>query len=107
MLTINGKDYELKYTINTLCQMCDSGIDVMDSANLKINIKTVRELFMFGLKHENKKITQTQAGDLMDVYCEEGGTIDELAAEIMTCIARALGGKVDEGDGEDEGEEGK
>ena len=53
MLTINGKDYELKYTINTLCQMYDSGIDVMDLANLKINVKTIRELFMFGLKHEN------------------------------------------------------
>ena len=61
MLRINGKDYELKYTINTLCQMCDAGIDVMDLGNLKINIKTVRELFMFGLKHENKKITQAQA----------------------------------------------
>ena len=107
MLRINGKDYELKYTINTLCQMCDSGIDVMDLANLKINIKTVRELFMFGLKHENKKITQAQAGDLMDAYCEEGGDINELSAEIMTCLARALGGKVDEGDEEDEGEEGK
>ena len=107
MLTIHGQDYDLKYTINTLCQMCDSGIDVMDLANLKINIKTVRELFMFGLKHENKKITQAQAGDLMDAYCEEGGDINELSAEIMTCLARALGGKVDEGDEEDEGEEGK
>ena len=42
MLRINGKDYELKYTINTLCQMYDARIDVMDLANLKINIKTVR-----------------------------------------------------------------
>ena len=107
MLRINGKDYELKYTINTLCQMCDSGIDVMDLANLKINVKTIRELFMFRLKYENKKITQAQAGDLMDAYCEEGGDINELSAEIMTCLARALGGKVDEGDEDDEGEEGK
>ena len=107
MLRINGKDYELKYTINTLCQMCDSGIDVMDLANLKINIKTVRELFMFGLKHENKKITQAQAGDLMDAYCEEGGDINELSAEIMTCLAKALGGKVEDDEDDAEGEEGK
>lgn len=107
MLKINGKDYELKYTINTLCQMCDAGIDVMDLANLKINIKTVRELFMFGLKHENKKITQAQAGDLMDAYCEEGGDINELSAEIMTCLAKALGGKVEDDEDNTEGEEGK
>ena len=107
MLRINGKDYELKYTINTLCQMCDSGIDVMDLANLKINIKTVRELFMFGLKHENKKITQAQAGDLMDAYCEEGGDINELSAEIMTCLAKALDGKVEDAEDDDEGDEGK
>ena len=107
MLTINGKDYELRYPMNTLCSMCDAGIDVMHLTELRINIKVVRELFMYGLKHENKKITQAQAGDLMDAYCEEGGDINELAAEIMTCIARALGGKVDEGDREGEGEEGK
>ena len=107
MLTINGKDYELRYPMNTLCAMCDAGIDVMHLTELRINIKLVRDLFMYGLKYENKKITQAQAGDLMDAYCEEGGDINELSAEVMICIARALGGKVDEGDEEDEGEEGK
>ena len=91
MLRINGKDYELKYTINTLCQMCDSGIDVMDLANLKINIKTVRELFMFGLKHENKKITQAQAGELMDAFFEDGGDYNEIVTEIMTKLNKSLG----------------
>ena len=108
MLTINGKDYELRYPMNTLCAMCDAGIDVMHLAELRINIKIVRELFMYGLKHENKKITQAQAGDLMDAYCEEGGNIDELATEIMACLAKALGGKVNKDDEDnDEGEEGK
>ena len=68
MLTINGKDYELRYPMNTLCAMCDAGIDVMHLTELRINIKVVRELFMYGLKHENKKITQAQAGDLMDAF---------------------------------------
>ena len=107
MWAINGSDYELRYRMNTLCSMCDAGIDVMHLSELRIHIKVVRELFMYGLKHENKKITQAQAGDLMDAYCEEGGDINELSTEIMTCLARALGGKVDEGDEEDEGEEGK
>ena len=107
MLTINGKDYELRYPMNTLCSMCDAGIDVMHLAELKVNIKVVRELFMYGLKHENKKITQAQAGNLMDAYCEEGGTIDELAAEIMACLAKALGGKPKDDEDNTEGEKGK
>ena len=107
MLTINGKDYELRYPMNTLCSMCDAGIDVMHLAELRINIKVVRELFMYGLKHENKKITQAQAGDLMDAYCEEGGDINGLSAEIMTCLAKALGGKVEDAEDDDEGDEGK
>ena len=106
MLRINGKDYELKYTINTLCQMCDAGIDVMDLGNLKINIKTVRELFMFGLKHENKKITQAQAGELMDAFFEDGGDFNELVEEVLNCLNKSLGGKPVEGEEEEE-EEGK
>ena len=107
MLRINGKDYELRYPMNTLCSMCDAGIDVMHLTELRINIKVVRELFMYGLKHENKKITQAQAGDLMDTYCEEGGDINELSTEIMTCLAKALGGKVEDAEDDDKGDEGK
>ena len=62
---------------------------------------------MYGLKYENKKITQAQAGDLMDAYCEEGGDINELSTEIMTCLAKALGGKVEDTEDDTEGEEGK
>ena len=107
MLTINGKDYELRYPMNTLCSMCDAGIDVMHLSELRINIKVVRELFMYGLKHENKKITQAQAGDLMDAYCEEGGDVNELSEEIMICLAKALGGKDEDDEDDTEGEEGK
>ena len=104
MLTINGKDYELRYPMNTLCQMCDSGIDVMDLANLKINVKTIRELFMFGLKHENKKITQAQAGELMDAFFEGGGDYNEIVTEIMTKLNKSLGGSEEP---VEENEEGK
>ena len=94
MLRIDGKDYQLKYPINVLCSMCDAGID----------IKTVRELFMYGLKHENKKITQNQAGDLMDAFFEDGGDFNELVDEIMNCLNKSLGGKpVEEEKEEEEG----
>ena len=83
--------------------MCDSGIDVMDLANLKINIKTVRELFMFGLKHENKKITQAQAGDLMDAFFEDGGDYNEIVTEIMTKLNKSLGGPEEPAEEDGEG----
>lgn len=105
MLRIDGKDYELRYPINVLCSMCDAGIDVTDLASIKINIKVVRDLFMFGLRYENKKMTQAQAGDLIDAFIEEGGTFDELVNEIMTALNKSLGGS--DGDEKDEGEEGK
>ena len=104
MLTINVKDYDLRYSMNTLCSMCDAGLDVMDLANLKINIKTVRELFMFGLKHENKKITQAQAGELMDAFFEDGGDYNEIVTEIMTKLNKSLGGSEEP---VEENEEGK
>ena len=103
MLTINGKDYELRYPMNTLCAMCDAGIDVMHVAELRINIKVVRELFMYGLKHENKKITQAQAGDLMDAFFEDGGDYNEIVTEIMTKLNKSLGGSEEPAEENEEG----
>ena len=103
MLRINGRDYELRYSINTLCNMCDNGIDVMHMDQIVINVKTIRELFMYGLRHDVKKITQNQAGELMDKYMDEGGTFNSLVEEVMDSLGKSLGG--DESD--DDGEEGK
>ena len=105
MLRIDGKDYQLKYPINVLCSMCDAGIDVMNLTELKIDIKTVRELFMYGLKHENKKITQNQAGDLMDAFFEDGGDYNEIVTEIMTKLNKSLGGSEEPVEEDEEGKQ--
>ena len=106
MLRIDGKDYQLKYPINVLCSMCDTGIDIMNLTELKIDIKTVRELFMYGLKHENKKITQNQAGDLMDAFFEDGGDFNEMVTEIMTKLNKSLGGSEESVEEDEEGKQG-
>mgnify|MGYP003516986048 CR=1 FL=1 len=103
MLRINGRDYELKYSINTLCNMCDNGIDVMHMDQIVINVKTIRELFMYGLRHDVKKITQKRAGEWMDKYMDEGGTFNSLVEEVMDSLGKSLGGD----ESEDDGEEGK
>ena len=92
MLRINGRDYELRYPINTLCNMCDNGIDVMHMDQIVINVKTIRELFMYGLRHENKKMTQNQAGELIDNFIDEGGDFNVLIEEVLNALGKSLGG---------------
>jgi hypothetical protein len=99
MLHIKDKEYELKFPVNTLCMMAEDNIDVMNIENIPVNLKTIRDLFYYGLKYENKKITKNQAGDLMDDYLEDGGNIYDLFVEIMNALAKSLGkGKADKED---------
>ena len=111
MLHIKDKEYELKFPVNTLCMMAEDDIDVMNIENVPVNLKTIRDLFYYGLKYENKKITKNQAGDLMDDYLEEGGNIYDLFVEIMNALAKSLGkGKADKEDNSEDNdseEEGK
>lgn len=71
--------------------MTSEGIDVMNLGEMKINMLTIRDLLMYGLRHENKKITKNQAGDLIDEYFEDGGTFNQLVEEIMKALAKSLG----------------
>ena len=109
MLDIKNKEYELKFPVNTLCMMAEDDIDIMNIENVPVNLKTIRDLFYYGLKYENKKITKNQAGDLMDDYLEDGGNIYDLFVEIMNALGKSLGkGKADKEDKADDSEaEGK
>jgi hypothetical protein len=109
MLEIREKEYELKYPVNTLCLMAEDGIDVLNMTNFVVNMITIRDLFYYGLKHENKKITKAQAGDLMDAYLEEGNKMNDLIEAVMSALAKSLGNKANDNnnDNGDEEEEGK
>lgn len=96
MLEIKGKEYNIKFTINTLCIMANEGLDITDLGNIKMNIVAIRDLFYYGLKHENKKITVNQAGCLIDDFLEEGGSFNDISTEIMQALARALGSATEE-----------
>ena len=107
MLEIKDKEYEIRYPINTLCMMADDGIDVMNISDMKINIATIRDLFYYGLKHENKRITKNQAGDLIGDYIAEGHVFGELMDIIMEALGKSLGRKDDDGDENEAEDEGK
>ena len=105
IIEINNKEYELRFNINTLCEMSEQGFDVMDLTNVKINMRTVRDLFYYALKGGNKKITKNQAGELIDQFIEDGHNFDELIEIVMDALGRSLGSKKPE-DKEEGAEEG-
>jgi len=107
MIQVNGKEYELKFTINVLCEMSEQGFDVMNMNNVRINMVTVRDLFYYAIKGGNKKITKNQVGEIMDDFIAEGHTFDELIEEVMDALGKSLGTKKKEEDNEEENGEGE
>ena len=105
MIEFKDKEYELKYTVNTLCIMAEDGIDVMNIADMNINIVTIRDLFYYGLKHENKRITKNQAGELMDELLEYGYSFKELVELVMEALTKSLGKKKEDTEEQEEEEE--
>lgn len=102
MIEIKDKEYELKYTVNTLCIMAEDGIDVMNIADMNINIITIRDLFYYGLKHENKRITKNQAGELMDELLEYGYSFKDLVELVMEALTKSLGKKKEDTEEQEE-----
>lgn len=97
VVEIGNKEYEVKYTINTLVRMESDGIDVMHIENLinNMNFTLVRKLFYYGLMNSvGKSMTENKAGDMMDEYLEKHD-YKELMTMLLSELAKALGYDVD------------
>jgi hypothetical protein len=97
VVEVGNKEYEVKYTINTLVRMESDGIDVMHIENLinNINFTLVRKLFYYGLMNSvGKSMTENKAGDMMDEYLEKHD-YKELMTMLLSELAKALGYDVD------------
>ena len=91
-MLIRDKEYEIKFTMNTLCVMTEQGVDLTRiGENPMANLTMTRDLFYYGLRHADKKITKNQAGDLMDTFIEEGGSLNEIYLEVMMALGKSLG----------------
>ena len=91
-MLINDKEYEIKFTMNTLCIMTEQGVDLgRIGENPMSNLTMARDLFYYGLKHADKKLTKNQAGDLMDKAIEEGSSLNEIYLEVMMALGKSLG----------------
>jgi hypothetical protein len=97
VIEVGNKEYEVKYTINTLVRMESDGIDVMHIENLinNMNFTLVRKLFYYGLMNSvGKSMTENKAGDMMDEYLEKHD-YKELMTMLLSELAKALGYDVD------------
>ncbi len=78
--------------MNTLCMMTEQGMDLSKIGdNPMANLTFARDLFYYGLKHADKKLTKNQAGDLMDAAIEEGNSLNEIYLEVMMALGKSLG----------------
>ncbi len=97
VIKLKDKEYEIKFTINTLVRMESDGIDVMHIEQLIDNISftVVRKLFYYGLMNSvGKSLTENKAGDLIDEYLLDNDYRD-LMEMLLTELAKALGHDVD------------
>ena len=103
IIRIGKEEYELKYTINTLCDMTKAGIYVMNLELITFDLPTIRDFVYFGLKGGDKKITQNKAGTLMDQYIQDDHELGDILELVMEALAASLGSREnkDEAEAED------
>lgn len=97
IIQIADKEYEIKFSINTLCRMEADGLDVMHINTIieNINFTLIRKLFFYGIMASaGKGFTEAKAGELMDEYLEHNNYRD-LMETLVNELARALGYDVD------------
>lgn len=103
VIEIGNKEYEIKYTINTLCRMEADGLDVMNITSIinNVNFTLIRKLFFYGMMASaGKGFNEAKAGDMMDEYLADNN-YNELMTALVSELARALGYDVDAKDKEE------
>ena len=93
VIKINKKDYVLKFTTKSLMNLNAKGITLtslsQDMENL--NLMSLYEAFCEGLKFANKDITLDQTYELIDLYYEEGGEVENFFMMILEEYAGSMG----------------
>lgn len=97
VIEIGNKEYEIKFTINTLVRMEADGLNVMNITSIieNINFTLIRKLFFYGMMASaGKGFNEAKAGDLMDEYLADNN-YNELMTALVSELARSLGYDVD------------
>ena len=93
VLKINKRDYVLKFTTKALMNLNAKGITLTSLSQdmEQLNLISLYEAFHEGLKFANKDITLDQTYELIDLYYEEGGEVENFFMMILEEYANSMG----------------
>ena len=93
VIKINKKDYVLKFTTKALMNLNAKGITLasLSSDMENLNLMSLYESFCEGLKIANKDITLDETYELIDLYYEEGGEVEQFFMMILEEYSSSMG----------------
>ena len=93
VIKINKKDHVLKFTTKALMNLNAKGITLASlSADMEnLNLMSLYDAFHEGLKFANKDITLDEAYELIDLYYEEGGEVENFFMMILEEYSKSMG----------------
>ncbi len=87
-VTLNGKDYPLRFSVNALCcleEKTGKGLSDMQSGQLSC----LRGLLWCGLREHFPEYALEDAGDLIDRHLQNGGTLEDLSQALAAALEDA------------------
>ena len=91
-----AKAYTLRFDINSVCNIEEAAdrtpIQVLCNQD-RLGFSTLRLLIQHGLKWKDAGITKDKAGNIIQTYLAENGSIDELAKQTLLLLAESAGAK--------------
>lgn len=87
-LTLNGREYPLRFTVNALCRLEEkTGKSLEDMRSGQMSC--LRGLLWCGLAEGAPEMTLEQAGDLIDAYLRSGGQWKALSDQMAAALEDA------------------
>ncbi|MGL5712249.1 MAG: hypothetical protein ACRCX2_04465 [Paraclostridium sp.] len=91
VIKIDNKDYVVKYTFGSHIKMQDANFDMSQfEVNGLPNFSMIRDLLYYGLDKFHKASIE-ECEELIDVFIEEGGTLQDLLGKLVDAYSKSLG----------------
>lgn len=87
MLEFNGKQLKLEIDYNTMCELEEMGVSIMEIESKTLS--TIRALLYIALKKTEPNITIEQAGKQISEYFANGGTIEKLGEAFEKAVSNS------------------
>ena len=88
VITLNGRDYPLRFSINALCcleEQTGQSLSGLQSARFSC----LRNLLWCGLMEAEKGMTLQAAGDLLDAHLRSGGDLQSVSDTLAQALQDA------------------